>query len=332
MQQEAAMETMKAIQFHAFGGPEVLRLEQAPVPELGDHGLLVHVQAAGVNPVDAKLRGGAFGDGPLPQVAGLDFAGTVVEVGAGGAGFSVGDAVFGRTPLGHGGAYAEFVVVDAEDVARKPIGLDFVHAAAVPTAALAAWQALFDAKGSPTMNLKAGETVLIHGAAGGVGSFAVQLARWKGARVIATGRRETEGYLRALGAKAFIDHEREAFDDELRGVDAVLDLVGGETQTRSRVVLKGGGVLVTTVGLRPETIEAAALHDVRALAIVAGQDARILAEVGHLIELGVVSVRVSEALPLERAREAQEHIETGHTHGKIVLTVDDAAPAAGAVL
>jgi NADPH:quinone reductase-like Zn-dependent oxidoreductase len=194
-----------------------------------------------------------------------------------------------------------------------------VHAAAIPTAGLAAWQGLFESAGRPTIALAKGQTLLIHGAAGGVGSFAVQLAKWKGAKVIATARSENTGFVRELGADVVVDYTQERFEDAARDVDAVLDLVGGETQSRSWNVLKRGGVLASTVGIPSE--EKAKEHGVRAVSVMAGQDPRILAEMARLVDEKLLQVVVSEVLPLARAREAQERLRTGHIRGKIVLEV-----------
>ncbi len=315
------MDMMKAVQFHEYGGPEVLRFEDAPRPSPANDEILVRVHAAGVNPVDGGIRAGRVRSlsQRLPQVAGLDFAGTVEQVGKKVRGFRVGDAVYGRPQFGHGGAYAQYVVVKPTDVAKKPRSLDFAHAAALPTAALAAWQALFESDGTPTMRLSRGQTVLIHGASGGVGTFAVQLAKWIGATVIGTGRTENLQFLKELGVDVVVDYTQQRFEDFAHQVDGVLDVVGGETQARSWDVLKKGGVLVSTVGIQSE--EPAKARGVRAIAIMAGQDPRVLAEIAKLVDKGVIKVPLSEELPLERAREAQEHIQSGHTRGKIVLDV-----------
>ena len=316
------METMKAVQFHEYGDAEVLHLEDAPRPSPAEDELLVRVRAAGVNPVDAKVRAGGMrggGGGALPKVAGLDFAGVVEIAGKDVRGFHPGDEVYGRPAFDRSGSYAQFVVVKEGDIAKKPRTLAFGPAAALPTAALTAWQALFASRGKPTMNLQAGQTVLIGGASGGVGSFAVQLAKWKGATVAATARGENEAYVKDLGADVFIDYANVRIDERVRDVDAALDVVGRETQLQALGVLKRGGVLVSTVGIHVE--DEARARGVRTVAVMAATDAAILVEIAKLVDDGVVRVPVSEELPLERAQEAQEHVASGHTRGKIVLDV-----------
>jgi NADPH:quinone reductase-like Zn-dependent oxidoreductase len=318
--EEVIVETMKAVRIHEHGGPEVLRLESTPRPSPGKGEILVRVHAVGVNPADAWIRTGAIPT-RLPRTAGLDFAGTVAEVGPGVDELAPGDEVFGRPRLSSEGSWAEYVIVKPGDVAKKPKRIDFAHAAALPTAGLAAWQALFAAGGEPTMGLASGQTVLIHGGAGGVGSFAIQLARWAGARVIATGRGENLEYLRELGADEAIDYTAQRFEDVVGEVDAVLDLVGGDTQQRSFRVLKEGGVLTSTVGVDAASEAEAERRGMRAIAVNAKNDREALGQLARLIDDGVLNVPVTEELPLERAREAQEHVQSGHGRGKIVLDV-----------
>ena len=223
---------MKGIWIRAFGGPEVLSLEDTPSPEPTDGEVLVRILAASVNPVDYKIRQGGYppvGDDKLPLILGRDVAGVVDRIGPGGDAFPVGDEVFAMLPLDRGG-YAEFVAVRAEVCARQPEGADVVHAASAPLAGLTAWQGLFDHGG-----LQAGQTVLIHGAGGGVGHLAVQFARASGATVIATGRSEDHDLLKGLGAAEVIDYQSQSFETQVPEVDVVFDLVGGQTQERSWV-------------------------------------------------------------------------------------------------
>ena len=225
------MTPMKAVRIHAYGGPELLHYEDVPRPWLKPDDLLIQVAAAAVNPVDWKIREGylqGFLNHRLPLILGWDVAGTVVEIGPEAAGFQVGDAVYARPDIERNGSYAEFIAVKASEAALKPATLDFVHAAAVPLAALTAWQSLVDAA-----QLQAGQTVLIHAAAGGVGSFAVQLAKARGARVIATASAVNTGLAAELGADQFIDYTRTRFEDVAKDVDVVLDTIGGDTQERS---------------------------------------------------------------------------------------------------
>ncbi|HWI57176.1 MAG TPA: NADP-dependent oxidoreductase, partial [Bacillota bacterium] len=211
--------TMKAVRIHAFGGPEVLAYEEVPRPEPAIDQILVRVHAAGVNPVDWKIRQGLLGASPLPQTMGSDFSGMVEAVSPEVHEFHVGDLVFGVVAE-ESGSYAEYTVAPVSRVARKPEGLDEVHAAALPIASLTAWQALFDAA-----RLRAGQKVLIHAAAGGVGSFAVQFAHWKGAQVIGTASARNQDYVRGLGVDQFIDYHATRFEEVVQGADVVLDTV-----------------------------------------------------------------------------------------------------------
>ena len=308
---------MKAIRIHAYGGPEVLRYEDAPKPEAGKGEVLIRVHAAGVNPVDWKVREGSFKGllrYRLPLVLGWDVSGVIEAVGSGVSGFTSGDAVFSRPDIGRDGAYAEYIVVRASEVARKPASLDHVRAAAVPLAALTAWQSLFDAAG-----LRAGQTVLIHAAAGGVGHFAVQLAKWKGAGVIGTASARNADLVRALGADEVIDYTATRFEDAARGVDVVFDTLGGETQRRSWAVLKRGGTLVSIVS--PLSRLKGALRGARGTFIFVQPSARQLAELAALIDGGRLKPVVETVLPLAEARQAHLLSQSGRTRGKIVLQV-----------
>ncbi len=317
--------TMKAVRMHAYGGPEVLRYEDAPKPSPGPGEVLVRVHATGINPVDWKIREGHMAKAyprPLPLILGWDLSGVVEELGDGVTEFAVGDEIFSRPDSSRDGAYAEYIVIRAREVARKPATLDHVHAAAVPLAALTAWQALFDAVSPYTgAGLAAGQTVLIHAAAGGVGTFAVQLAKWKGARVIGTGSAGNAEFLRELGVDTFIDYTTTRFEDVARDVDVVFDTVGGETQARSWQVLRKGGVLVSIVGA--PAADKAKEQGVRAGGVVIQPNARQLTEIAKLIDAGKVKPILAKVMPLSQAREAHELSQTGHTRGKIVLKVRD---------
>src|SRR3954453_21297341 len=225
---------MKAVQIHAYGGPEVLQLEEVPRPEPKANEVLVKVHAAGVNPVDWKIREGYLST-PLPMIMGIDFSGIVNAVGGAVTKFRVGDEVFGQV-ADESGSYAEYALAVESDITRKPKGLTDVVAAALPVAGLVPWQALFD-----TAKLAAGQKVLIHGAAGGVGSFAVQFAKWKGAYVIGTASGTHVEQVRQLGADEVIGYRKTKFEDVARDVDVVFDTIGSDTQERSWKVLKRGG-------------------------------------------------------------------------------------------
>ena len=315
--QEAAP-TMKAIRVHRFGGPEVLQHEDVPRPAPRKGEVLVRVHAAGVNPVDWKIRSGAAkGFNPkLPQIPGFDVSGVVAALGEGVERFAVGDAVYAYLALGRGGAYAEYVAVPERELAPKPAKVDHVHAAAVPLAALTAWQALFD-----TAGLKEGQTVLVHAGAGGVGHFAVQLAKAKGAKVIATASARNHKFLRALGADEVIDYTKQKFEELVRDVDVVLDPIGDDTLARSYQVLKRGGWVVSIVEPPSKAkLEELGLHG---KVILVEPNGKQLAEIGALIDAGKVKPEVSATVPLAEARRAHELSEQGHTRGKIVLEIAD---------
>ncbi len=312
------MENMKAVRVHSYGGPDVLRFEDAPRPTPASGEVLIRAHAAAVNPIDWKIRAGYMKDSvpmPLPFIPGYDVSGVVEAVGPGVSHFKRGDEVHARADAVHGhGAYAQFVIAKESEAALKPKSIDHVHAATIPVAAVTAWRALFD-----TAGLKAGQKVLVHGAAGGVGSFAVQLAKWKGAYVYGTASDSNLEFVQQLGVDRPIDYETTRFEAVVRDADVVLDTIGGETQKRSWQVLKIGGVLVTLVGLNSE--DEATKHGARSAAISAQGGSRVLAEVSKLIEAGKIKPIVATVLPLSEARRAQEMNESGHARAKIVLKV-----------
>jgi NADPH:quinone reductase-like Zn-dependent oxidoreductase len=308
------MPTMKAIRIHTYGGPEVLRYEDVPRPVPAAGEVLIKIHAAAVNPVDWKVRAGLVREllkHQLPLIPGWDAAGVIEDVGAGVARLKRGDEVYTRPDIFRDGTYAEYIAVREPEVALKPKSLDHVHAAAIPLAALTAWQALFDAGG-----VSAGQRVLIHAAAGGVGSFAVQLAKCKGAYVIGTASANNREFLRGLGADEVIDYNAVRFEDHVHDVDMVLDAMAGETQRRSWKTLKPGGILVSILG-GVENPPAGARH----AQVFVQPDAAQLSEIAKLVDAGKVRAIVETVLPLTEARHAQELNETGHTRGKIVLRV-----------
>ncbi|HZZ20659.1 MAG TPA: NADP-dependent oxidoreductase [Opitutaceae bacterium] len=312
---------MKAVIAHKFGGPEVLKLEDVPVPEPKNGEILIEVRAVSVNPVDFKMRSGKFGRGKvtLPVTLGRDVAGTVKKIGAGVDRVQVGEEVYAFLSELSGG-YAQYALAKSNEVAPKRSSLDYVEAAAVPLAAITAWQGLFD-HGS----LQAGQTVLIHGASGGVGLFAIQFAKNKGATVIATAGPDHIDVLREMGADQAIDHKNEKFEDKAKNVDLVLDLIGGETQDRSWQTLRKGGILVSTLGEPPA--EKAIEYDVTAKGFMAQPKTEQLVEIGRLIDAGTVKVVISKTFPLAQVAAAHEELEKNHTSGKIVLLVPEAAAA-----
>jgi NADPH:quinone reductase-like Zn-dependent oxidoreductase len=311
------MATMKAVRIHGYGGTEVLKYEEAPRPEPPAGEVLVKVYAAGVNPVDWKIREGymrSFRDYPLPFILGWDFSGVIEQTGPGVNGWKAGDEVYARPDLGRNGAYAEYIAVRASEIQRKPKALDHIHSAAIPLAALTAWQALFD-----TGQLQAGQKVLIHAAAGGVGTFAVQLAKWKGAYVIGTASARNHEFLRELGADETIDYNTTRFEDVVKDADLVLDAMAGETRERSWQVLKKGGILVSILGQPSQ--EAAKEHGVRAAGIFVQANPAELQELANLTDAGKLRPIIEAVLPLAEAAQAHEKNATLHTKGKIVLRV-----------
>ena len=312
------MPFMKAVHIHAYGGPEVLIYEEAPRLAAGAGEVLIRVHATSVNPFDAAMRAGymaGYFSHTFPLILGTDVSGIVEEVGAGVAQFAPGDHVYARAGVVRDGTYAEFVVASASDIAAKPKSLDHLHAAALPHVVLTAWQALIE-----LAHLSEGQSILIHGAAGGVGHVAVQLAKWKGARVIGTASRHNLDFLRRLGVDEAIDYTTTRFESAVHDVDVVLDTVGGDTQQRSWSVLKPGGILVSTI--QPPLEETALAHGVRQQMVTSPPPiGAVLTEVATLVDAGNIKPEISSILPLEAASQAHELIEGRHTRGKIVLQV-----------
>jgi NADPH:quinone reductase-like Zn-dependent oxidoreductase len=313
------MKMMKAVRIHAYGGHDELKYEEAPCPEVGENEALLRVSAAGVNPFDWNVRAGYLAgwiNYSLPLILGWDVSGVVEAVGTGVKNLTPGQPVFARADYTRDGTYAEFVVVQASLVEPKPTTLDFIHAAAVPHAALAAWQSLFK-----FADLSKGQTVLVHGAAGGVGHFAVQFAKLHGAQVIGTSSGNNLEFQRQLGVDEAIDYTTTRFEEVVHDADVVLDTIGGEVQQRSWKVLKPGGTLVSLVEM--PSAETAAAHGVRQALATADADEGVLARIAALIDSGQVKPVVSTVLPLTEVRQAHALSETRHTRGKIVLQVQD---------
>src|SRR6266404_9914965 len=294
--------TMKAIRIHNYGGPEVLQYEDAPRPEPQAGEVLVRVHAAGVNPIDWKVREGHMKDvwpHKFPLILGWDLSGVVEEIGAGVSRFKKGDEVYSVPDVSRDGAYAEYIVVREPELALKPNSLHHIRAAAVPLAALTAWQSLFD-----TAQLQPGQCVLIHAGSGGVGHFAVQLAKWEGAYVFATASTKNQDLLRELGVDEPIDYTQQRFEDVARNIDIVLDTIGDETQERSWSVLKKGGILVSLV--QPPSENKAKKLGVRA-AIIGGQpNGAQLAEIAKIIDAGKLVPVIDRILPVSETRRAHE--------------------------
>lgn len=306
---------MKAVRMYSYGGPEVLVYEDAPRPQPKTGEVLVRVYAAAVNSLDWKIRSGQMQglfDFQLPLILGSDVAGIVEAVGPDVTTLQVGQEVYGLADRSGSGSYAEYAVGHQEGLAPKPQTLDYIAAASVPAVALTAWQALFD-KG----NLSVGQTVLVHGAAGGVGIFAVQLAKWKGAHVVATASASTVDMVRNLGADEVIDYKATPFEQVVSGVDMVLDILGGDTRERSWGVLKPSGILVSTVPPPPASVESRWRGEM----VMVQPNAAQLKAIAGLLDAGEIRTVVERVLPLSQTRQALELNEGGHTHGKIVLQV-----------
>ena len=316
---QSAEPTMKAVVIHEYGGPEVLKYEDVPRPEPKEDQILVRVIAAGVNPVDEagrSERSAKFFGITLPFTPGYDIAGIVEKTGGKITKFKTGDSVYAYLSLTKGGGYAEYAAASEAEAAAKPKSISFVEAAGVPVVALTAWQALID-----TAKLSAGQTVLIHGGSGGVGTFAIQIAKARGAKVIATASTANQDFLKQLGADLAIDYTKTKFEDVAKNVDVVLDSVGKDTLARSYGVVKKGGFIVTLVA----RIDQAELdkHGIRGASLGVEPDSNELTEIGKLIDEKKIKMIVSQAFPLSEAIKAQEQIATGHTRGKIVLKVAD---------
>lgn len=308
---------MKAIRIQSFGGPEVMHLEDVEVPELQEGEVLVKNVVVGINPVDFKIRQGQYPEvkqDKLPLTMGREVAGLIEKVGHNVSGFKPGDRVFAM--IGADGGYAEYSRVPADHLALVPPSLDWIHAAGVPLAGHTAWQALVEHG-----RIEEGQKVLIHGGTGGVGHFAVQFARVKGAKVYATASTDSLGFLRELGVDRAIDYKTERFEDICKDFDLVIDLIGGDTQARSWQVLGEGGRLVSTLEM-PDAHhpQAKGKTGTRFTADPRGKE---LTEIAGLIEAGNVRVFIAKQFELEQAKQALDFIANEHVRGKVVLHVSD---------
>jgi NADPH2:quinone reductase len=315
---------MKAIAIREFGGRDKLERMDLPVPEVGDGEILVRVKAAGVNPVDWKIREGWLKDlfpHRFPLVPGWDAAGIVERIGPGVTRFRVDDEIFAycRKPVVQGGAYAEYIALTEEHMAFKPRNTTFTEAAGIPLTALTAYQALVDAA-----RVKSGERVLIHAAAGGVGGFGIQIAKDRGALVWGTAGSRNGDYVRSLGAEQVIDYTRDDFRKVIRsahpdGVDVVFDCVGGDVLRKSVEIVRKGGRLISIVDSLDEGSLGRA--DIHFQFVFVAPNSKELSELGQMVEQGRLQVHLEGVLPLEAAAKAHELSESRHTRGKIVLTV-----------
>ena len=313
-------ETMKAIVAHQYGGPEVLKLEDLPIPAPKDDEMLIKVVAAGVNSFDGNLLSGNWAKPPngthLPWQPGYDIAGTVEKVGGKVTKFKVGDPIYAFITILKGGGYAEYALAKESDAALKPATISLVEAAGAPSVAVTAWQAIVD-----KANLQSGQTVLIHGASGGVGLFAIPIAKIRGAKVFATASTANQDFLKQLGADVAIDYKTQKFEEIAKDVDVVIDGVGGETLARSYPIVKKGGIIVALTS----RVDQAQLdkYGIRGASLVVQNNGDELAQIGKLIDEGKIKIVVSETFPLGDAAKAVAKADTGHARGKIVLKVRD---------
>ncbi len=308
---------MKAVVAHEYGGPEVLKYQDVPVPEPKDNEILVRLIASGVNPADPLILNGKYAKEfgtHLPLILGYEMAGVVVKTGANVTKLKAGDPVYAY--LLWGGGWAEYCISNEGESAIKPKSLSFTEAAPVPLAALTAWQALVDIG-----KIQSEQTVLIHGGSGGVGSFAIQIAKLRGARVIATASTANQDLLKQLGADVAIDYTKQKFEEIAHDVDLVLDPVGRDTLARSYGVVKKSGIVVTLVSRCDEA--ELKKHEIRGASLSSHPDATELAEITKLIDDGKIKPIVSQVLPLTEAAKADAQAATHHTRGKIVLRIAD---------
>jgi NADPH:quinone reductase-like Zn-dependent oxidoreductase len=307
---------MKAVTIHEYGGPEELVIEEMPIPEFGSGEILVRVQATGINPVDWKIREGYNKERikiDFPFILGWDVAGAVADTGNLVSRFKIGDLVFALADMTRNGAEAEYVVLKTDAAAHVPSTISLEEAAAVPLTSLTAWTMLFD-----KADLQPGQRVLIHAASGGVGSFAVQLAKIAGAYVAGTTSEMNIDYVKSLGADEVINYKSVDFSSALKDYDVVLDTIGGETQKRSFKILKKGGVLVTTV--KPE-MEAAKAYDIKLESGMVMPNGARLQEIAGLIDEGKIKVHIEKEFELKEVKAAQEYSQSGKVRGKLIVKV-----------
>jgi alcohol dehydrogenase len=313
------MKTVKAARIQNYGGPEAVQVENISLPEPQSGELVIHNYASGVNPIDWKVRAGYLQQMmplPLPFTSGSDFSGVVVAVGADVVDFKVGDAVYGQSGVlnGGSGSFAEYSVAKAVTIATKPRSVDHVEAGGLPLAGVSALQALTE-----HLSLSAGQKVLIHGGAGGIGGIAIQLAKHLGAHVATTASAEDLDYVKNLGADEVVDYKSQRFEAVLGGLDAVFDTVGGETYARSFRVLKRGGRLVSMLEQPNQEL----LNDfgITAVAQFTQVNTERLGKLAELVDRNVLKVHVDKTFPLERAAAALLHVETKSPRGKVVITI-----------
>ncbi len=308
---------MKAVRIHAYGGREVLVVEEAPMPEVGERDVLVRIVASAINPVDWKIRAGYLKDMlpyEFPLILGWDVSGVVEAVGSGVTKFKPGDAVYSRPNILRNGTYAEFIAIDENEIAFKPKTISHACAASLPLAGITAWDVLVK-----TANIQAGQRVLIHAGSGGVGSLAIQLAKACGAHVVATTSCKNIPLVKSLGADQLVDYRNQQFDHVVHEMDIVFDTIGGEVQDRSWASLKAGGILVSIVS--PPSEEVAAAHSARAGFVFIQPDAEVLTRLAALVDTGKIRPIIAAEFALDDIVKAHALSESGRADGKIVLHV-----------
>lgn len=312
---------MKAVRIHEWGNVDVVKLEEIETPKIKENEVLIEVYAAGVNPIDWKVREGYFASSMkdhFPFAMGWDCSGKVAAKGAKVTHFEIGDEVIGllRFPEA-AGTFAEFVTAPEDQICHKPATFDHIHSAAVPLVGLTAWQNLFD-----LAKLKAKDKILIHAASGAVGQFVIQLAKYKGATVIAVASNESKDLLTTLGADQFIDYKKEKFENIINDVDVVFDGVGGDTAMRSLSVLKSGGVLISIPApLSEEIVSKAKEKQIQTIFPIVKPNAEQLHQIVHLIDDGLLQIKIEKTFPLAQIKEALNLQQAGHCHGKVVIKV-----------
>jgi NADPH:quinone reductase-like Zn-dependent oxidoreductase len=308
---------MKAVRIHEYGDRSVLQYEDSPLPQISDDEVLIKVVATAVNPVDWKIREGYLKEMityQFPLILGWDVAGVVEKIGNNVTDYSPGDPVYSRPEIARDGAYAEYIAVRASEIAFKPKTISFMEAASLPLAGITAWEAVIQSG-----EIKEGQSILIHAASGGVGSIAVQLAKYKGAYVIATTSAGNRDFVKSLGADEIIDYRSVNFKDVVRDADVVFDTIGGQVQEDSWSVLKSGGILVSVV--QPPSEERASQSEVEGKFVFIQPNASILRELAKLIDNGSVRPVVGAEFALKNISKAHELSESGRSRGKIVIHV-----------
>lgn len=308
---------MKAVRIHNYGNSDVLEIEDIPVPDYADDDVLIKIHATSINPIDWKIREGYLKgmiNHTLPLTLGWDVSGVVTKIGNNVKRFKIGDEVYTRPAIERNGSYAEYIAVKENIVDFKPKSITHLEAASIPLAGLTAWTALIN-----TAEIQPGQKVLIHGASGGVGSLAVQIARGKGCHVIGTASEKNIGFVLNLGAHEAIDYRNQDFSQLLKDVDVVLDTIGGKTLDNSWKVLKQGGILVSIAG-KPDP-ETAAQYKVRSSAVFVQPDVSILEHLRNLIDTGNLRPVVGTVFTLDEIKKAHELSQSGRAKGKIVISI-----------